>query len=91
MFLKNAWYVAAMPDELAEKPLGRTICGEKMVFYRGAGGKVAAVEDFCPHRGAQRERGAAMRAMSRTASLSAAIMGWRWAAKARRWRCRASA
>ena len=44
MFLKNAWYVAAMPDELAEKPLGRTICGEKMVFYRGAGGKVAAVE-----------------------------------------------
>ncbi len=52
MFLKNAWYVAAMPDEVAEKPLGRTICGEKMVFYRGEGGKVAAMEDFCPHRGA---------------------------------------
>jgi vanillate O-demethylase monooxygenase subunit len=53
MFPKNAWYVAAMPDELsADKPLGRRICGEPMAFYRGAGGVVAAVEDFCPHRGA---------------------------------------
>ncbi|WCL53436.1 aromatic ring-hydroxylating oxygenase subunit alpha [Gimibacter soli] len=52
MFLKNAWYVACTPDEIAEGPLGRQICGEKIVFYRGEGGRVAAVEDFCPHRGA---------------------------------------
>ena len=52
MFPKNAWYVACTPDEIASKPLGRQICGEKIVFYRGAEGKVAAVEDFCPHRGA---------------------------------------
>ncbi|MEX5748024.1 Rieske 2Fe-2S domain-containing protein [Massilia sp. X63] len=52
MFPKNAWYVACTPDEIAGKPLGRQICGEKIVFYRGQGGKVAAVEDFCPHRGA---------------------------------------
>lgn len=52
MFPKNTWYVACTPDEIAEKPLGRQICGEKIVFYRGAEGKVAAVEDFCPHRGA---------------------------------------
>src|SRR6478609_1794359 len=52
MFLKNTWYVACASDEIAEKPLGRKICGEKIVFYRGAGGKVAALEDFCPHRGA---------------------------------------
>jgi vanillate O-demethylase monooxygenase subunit len=44
--------VACTPDEIEGKPLGRQICGEKIVFYRGAGGKVAAVEDFCPHRGA---------------------------------------
>ncbi len=49
---QNAWYVACTPDEIADKPLGRQICGEKMVFYRGHEGKVAAVEDFCPHRGA---------------------------------------
>ncbi|SNT23541.1 vanillate O-demethylase monooxygenase subunit [Noviherbaspirillum humi] len=52
MFPKNAWYVACTPDEIEGKPLGRQICGEKMVFYRGPGGKVAALEDFCPHRGA---------------------------------------
>jgi len=52
MFPKNAWYVACTPDEFADKPLGRKICGESMAFFRGADGKVAAVEDFCPHRGA---------------------------------------
>ncbi len=52
MFPKNTWYVACTPDEIAEKPLGRKICGESIVFYRGEGGQVAALEDFCPHRGA---------------------------------------
>lgn len=52
MFPKNAWYVACTPDEIVGKPLGRQICGERVVFYRGADGIVAALEDFCPHRGA---------------------------------------
>lgn len=52
MYPKNTWYVACTSNEIAEKPLGRTICGEKIAFYRGLEGKVAAVEDFCPHRGA---------------------------------------
>lgn len=52
MFPKNAWYVACTPDEIDTKPLGRMICGERIVFYRGHEGRVAAVEDFCPHRGA---------------------------------------
>ncbi len=52
MFPKNTWYVACTPDEIEKKPLGRQICGERMVFYRGANGKVSALEDFCPHRGA---------------------------------------
>lgn len=49
---RNAWYVACTPDEIEEKPLGRRICDERMVFFRGEGGKVAALDDFCPHRGA---------------------------------------
>lgn len=53
MFPKNAWYVACTPDEIDDKPLGRTICNEKIAFYRRSDGQVAAVEDFCPHRGAQ--------------------------------------
>ncbi|WP_432696653.1 Rieske 2Fe-2S domain-containing protein [Marinobacterium sp. YM272] len=52
MFTKNCWYVACTPDEFAEKPLGRQICGERIAFYRNTDGKVGAVEDFCPHRGA---------------------------------------
>ena len=52
MYLKNTWYVACTPDEIAEKPLGRQICGERIAFYRGKDNKVCAVEDFCPHRGA---------------------------------------
>jgi vanillate O-demethylase monooxygenase subunit len=55
MFPKNAWYVACTPAEIDGGPLGRTICGEKIVFYRAAdeqGRRVAALEDFCPHRGA---------------------------------------
>lgn len=52
MFPKNTWYVACTPDEIDDKPLGRTICNEQIVFFRAEQGKVAAVEDFCPHRGA---------------------------------------
>jgi vanillate monooxygenase len=52
LFLKNCWYVACTSDEFAEKPLSRKICGNNIVFYRGPEEKVAALEDFCPHRGA---------------------------------------
>ncbi|HET9643626.1 MAG TPA: aromatic ring-hydroxylating dioxygenase subunit alpha [Burkholderiaceae bacterium] len=52
MFPKNAWYVACYPNEIDEKPLGRRVCNEQIVFYRGPEGQVAALENFCPHRGA---------------------------------------
>ncbi|MDP2257751.1 MAG: aromatic ring-hydroxylating dioxygenase subunit alpha [Polaromonas sp.] len=52
MFPKNTWYVACTPQDIDDKPLGRKICGERIVFYRGMEGRVAALEDFCPHRGA---------------------------------------
>ena len=52
MFLKNTWYVAGTPQDIDGKPLGRTICNERIAFFRGEGGQVSAVEDFCPHRGA---------------------------------------
>lgn len=49
---RNAWYVAGTAEEIDARPLGRTICGEAMVLFRGPNGVVAALEDFCPHRGA---------------------------------------
>lgn len=51
-WIKKAWYVAASAGEVTTSPLGRTICGERMVFFRNGEGQVAALEDFCPHRGA---------------------------------------
>ena len=52
MYVRNAWYVAATAGEVGATPLGRTICGERMVLFRGEGGAVVDLEDFCPHRGA---------------------------------------
>lgn len=52
MFLKNTWYVACTAEELGDQPLGRRICGQKIVLYRTGNAGVAALEDFCPHRGA---------------------------------------
>ena len=77
MYPRNAWYVACMPGEIDEKPLGRTVCGEHIVFFRGPEGRVAAVEDWCPHRGARlcagEETGSvigqAARAWARTGAL----------------------
>lgn len=57
MYPLNTWYVAGRSDEFGIKPLGRTLCGQAMVFFRGAGG-IAALEDFCPHRGAPLSLGA---------------------------------
>ena len=52
MYPVNTWYVAGMPADIQDKPLGRQICGQRMVFFRGPDGAAAALEDFCPHRGA---------------------------------------
>ena len=50
-YLRNAWYVAAWSDDLADGQLiGRTILKQPVVLYRSADGKVAALEDRCPHR-----------------------------------------
>jgi len=50
MFLMNQWYAAALGKELTDRPLARTICGLPVVMFRTASGKVAALEDRCPHR-----------------------------------------
>jgi phenylpropionate dioxygenase-like ring-hydroxylating dioxygenase large terminal subunit len=50
-FMLNTWYVCAWPDEISSDGiLARTICDQPIIFYRGAGGTVAALEDRCCHR-----------------------------------------
>ena len=50
MFLKNAWYVAAWSHEIDRSLTQRWIAGEPLVLYRTEAGKVAVLEDRCPHR-----------------------------------------
>ena len=68
MFIKNAWYVACRPEEIQDKPLGRTICGEKS-FYRGKETRLQPLKIFVrivvPH---------SHLAMSKMATLSVVIM-----------------
>ncbi|TFZ05679.1 aromatic ring-hydroxylating dioxygenase subunit alpha [Ramlibacter henchirensis] len=53
MFILNTWYIAAWGSEIREKPMGRRICNQPIVFFRDhATGKVAALEDRCCHRAA---------------------------------------
>ena len=47
---RNAWYVAAWSHEVEDAPLPRTIMDEKLVLFRDADGKAAALEDRCCHR-----------------------------------------
>jgi vanillate O-demethylase monooxygenase subunit len=50
-YLRNAWYVAAWSDDVADgQLLGRTILKQPIVLYRKSDGTVAALEDRCPHR-----------------------------------------
>lgn len=47
---KNFWYVAAWASDITHKIFARTILNQPLVLFRASDGKVAALEDRCPHR-----------------------------------------
>jgi phenylpropionate dioxygenase-like ring-hydroxylating dioxygenase large terminal subunit len=49
-FIRNAWYVAALPEELDAGLLSRTILDIPIVVFRQEDGSCAALMDLCPHR-----------------------------------------
>jgi phenylpropionate dioxygenase-like ring-hydroxylating dioxygenase large terminal subunit len=52
MFILNTWYIAAWDYEVAASaPLKRRICSQPVILFRDSGGKAAALEDRCCHRG----------------------------------------
>jgi phenylpropionate dioxygenase-like ring-hydroxylating dioxygenase large terminal subunit len=51
MFPRNFWYVAAWSHEIEQRPLGRILLNEPVVFFRKKDGPVVALEDRCSHRG----------------------------------------
>lgn len=50
MFLKNAWYVAALEGEVGRALHTTRILGEDVLLYRKQDGQAVALEDTCPHR-----------------------------------------
>jgi phenylpropionate dioxygenase-like ring-hydroxylating dioxygenase large terminal subunit len=50
MFLRNAWYVAAMDAELEGGLFPARVLDERLVLYRRANGEPVALEDACVHR-----------------------------------------
>src|SRR5690349_21465477 len=51
--LRNCWYPIAASYQVHEAPVGLTRLGERIVVWRDNDGRVHALEDRCPHRGAR--------------------------------------
>ena len=49
-FVYNAWYVAALPEEVDASPIGRVILDMPIALYRQENGQCAALLDICSHR-----------------------------------------
>ena len=50
MYLRNAWYVAALDHEVTRQLYPIRVLGEPVVLYRRLDGTPVALEDACPHR-----------------------------------------
>ncbi len=50
VFVRNAWYVAALSREIGDDLLERRILGETIVLYRSEAGEPVALSGLCPHR-----------------------------------------
>ena len=53
---RSYWYPVMLASELGKRPIKRRLLGEDIAFWRD-GGKVNAIADRCPHRGASISRG----------------------------------
>lgn len=49
-FVRNQWYGATWSVDLHDKPFGLRVLDKPIVLFRTADGKVAVLDDLCPHR-----------------------------------------
>jgi hypothetical protein len=62
LYLRNAWYFAALEEDLADRPmLNRTILEEPVLLFKGEDGVISAIGDRCPHRRRRNPRDAGHR------------------------------
>jgi vanillate O-demethylase monooxygenase subunit len=57
MFIRNAWYAAALSGDIKPEPFPRTILNEKIVMYRTSTNQIVALRDRCAHRQVPLSRG----------------------------------
>ena len=50
MFVRNAWYVAAIERDVSRTMLPLTLLGERVVLFAREDGTPVALEDACPQR-----------------------------------------
>ena len=55
--VRNAWYVAALADEVTRQPLARRLLGVPVMLFRQLDGRPVALEDRCAHRSFPLSRG----------------------------------
>lgn len=55
--LRNLWHPVAPSWQVGNAPVGVTRLGERIALWRDAQGRVHAIEDRCPHRGARMSLG----------------------------------
>lgn len=55
--MKNLWYAVCPSDFVGERPVSLRRFGRKLALWRDAAGRVHALEDHCPHRGAPLSQG----------------------------------
>ena len=55
--LRDFWYPAIEGQKVGKKPVKLQMLGQELCFFRGGDGKVAALWDVCPHRGASLSEG----------------------------------
>jgi len=71
--LENHWYIACPSRKLKNRPLALDIFGKRLVFFRDASGRPAALDDCCPHRNAPLSAGKV-----RQGKLACPYHGWRF-------------
>jgi nitrite reductase/ring-hydroxylating ferredoxin subunit len=74
--LANVWTPVEAARRVRRRPVRVTVAGERIALFRGPGGKVAALYDQCPHRGAPLSRGRIVQG----GSLQCPYHGWQFAA-----------
>ena len=70
----DVWTPVAMAREVGRQPLGLTLASERLVLFRDAQGRVAALRDQCPHRGVKLSLGT----VDAEGCLACPFHGWRF-------------